>query len=60
MLSPVLAFLLAIAIEVPIIALVHASAPALVLVGAAVGDLLLFRRPRVGPRRVVAGGPSVL
>jgi len=50
LLSPALAFLLAVAIEVLIGCLVDAGMPALLMVGAGVGGLLLFRKLRMGSR----------
>jgi hypothetical protein len=44
LLSPVIAFLLAIMAEILVFALVDAGAPALVLLGAGVSGLVLFRR----------------
>lgn len=54
LLSPLIAFILAVAIESLIWALVDAGAPALVLVGAGVSGLILFRRLR-GSRRAPSG-----
>jgi hypothetical protein len=50
LLSPALAFLLAIAVEILVGCLMDAGAPALLLVGAGAGGLLLFRKLRMRSR----------
>jgi len=50
LLSPVLAFLLAIAVEILVGCLVDAGAPALLLVGAGASGLLLSRKLRMRSR----------
>ena len=46
LMSPVIVLLLAMAVEIPVFALVDGGARALVLVGAGAGGLLLFRTLR--------------
>ena len=50
LLSPVIAFFLAIAVEIVVGSLVDAGAPALLVVGAGAGTLLLFRKLSVQSR----------
>lgn len=50
LLSPVIAFLLAITAEILVFALVDAGAPALVILSAGVSGLVLFRRIRPAQR----------
>jgi hypothetical protein len=54
LLTPVIAFLLALAAEILVVALVDARAPALVLLGAGVGGLVLFRRIRPASQRAAS------
>jgi hypothetical protein len=56
LLSPVIMFLLAVTIESLIWASVDAGAPALVLLGAGAGGLLLLRMLRLASRRAASGG----
>jgi hypothetical protein len=51
LLSPVIAFFLALAAEILVGTLVNAGAPVLALLGAGAGGLLLWRELREGPRR---------
>ena len=54
LLSPVIAFLLAMAAEILVFALVDAGAPGLVLLGGGVGSLVLFRRIRPASQRAAS------
>ncbi len=55
LLSPVVAFLLAIAAEILIWTVVDIGAPAIVVLGIGAGGLFLFRRLRVRARRAASG-----
>ena len=55
LLSPVLAFLLAIAAEIVICALVDIGRPAVLVLGIGAGALVLFRTLRVRARRAAPG-----
>jgi hypothetical protein len=55
LLSPALAFLLALAAEIAVWALLEPGDPALALIGSGSGDLLLLRRLRVASRRAPSG-----
>jgi hypothetical protein len=54
LLSPVIAFLLLIAVEIVLGSVIDAGTPALVLVGAGTSGLLLFRKLRAHPRRAAS------
>jgi hypothetical protein len=55
LLSPVLAFLLAIAAEIVICALVDIGPPAVLVLGIGAGGLVLFRTLRMGAKRAAPG-----
>jgi hypothetical protein len=55
LLSPVIAFLLALAAEILVFAIVDAGAPAVMLVGAGLGGLLVFLRLRLRSRHTAPG-----
>jgi hypothetical protein len=58
LLSPVIAFLLALAVEILICALVDEGAPVALVFGAAGGGLFLFRRLRIRSRRCAISGEA--